>query len=132
LIAVVAGLGVPGPGRVEGRTGVWLPADDRGAERKIAAIGVRVQRGVTLHGFALNCDPVLAEFDRIVPCGISDAGVTSLSVELGRPVGVGDVIDATQEAVLAALDGVLPVAEHAVARPEAPVGLDLRLHPALQ
>jgi lipoyl(octanoyl) transferase len=132
LIAVVAGLGVPGGGRVEGRTGVWLPADDRGPERKVAAIGVRVQGGVTLHGFALNCDPDLTAFDRIVPCGITDAGVTSLSVELGRPVGVADVIDATQDAVLAALDGVLPVTEHAVARPQAPAGLDLRLHPALQ
>jgi lipoyl(octanoyl) transferase len=132
LIAVVAGLGVPGGGRVEGRTGVWLPADDRGPERKVAAIGVRVQSGVTLHGFALNCDPDLTAFDRIVPCGITDAGVTSLSVELGRPVGVADVIDATQDAVLAALDGVLPVTEHAVARPQAPAGLDLRLHPALQ
>jgi lipoyl(octanoyl) transferase len=132
LIAVVAGLGVPRPGRVKGRTGVWLPADDRGPERKIAAIGVRVQGGVTLHGFALNCDPDLTEFDRIVPCGITDAGVTSLSVELGRSVGVADVIDATQDAVLAALDGVLPVAEHVVAREETPAGLDLRLHPALQ
>jgi lipoyl(octanoyl) transferase len=132
LIAVVAGIGVPGPGRVKGRTGVWLPADDRGPERKIAAIGVRVQGGVTLHGFALNCDPDLTEFDRIVPCGITDAGVTSLSVELGRPVGVADVIDPTQDAVLAALDGTLPVTEHAVARPQAPAGLDLRLHPALQ
>jgi lipoyl(octanoyl) transferase len=132
LIAVVAGLGVPAPGRVKGRTGVWLSADDRGPERKIAAIGVRVQGGVTLHGFALNCDPDLTEFDRIVPCGISDAGVTSLSVELGRPVGVADVIDATHDAVLAALDGLLPVTEHAVARPQAPAGLDLRLHPALQ
>jgi lipoyl(octanoyl) transferase len=132
LIAVVAGLGVPGPGRVAGRTGVWLPADERGPERKVAAIGVRVQGGVTMHGFALNCDPDLTEFDRIVPCGITDAGVTSLSIELGRPVGVADVIDATQDAVLAALDGVLPVAEHAVARPQAPAGLDLRLHPALQ
>jgi lipoyl(octanoyl) transferase len=86
LIRVVHDLGVTRAGRVEGRSGVWLPADHRGPERKIGAIGVRVQGGVTLHGFALNCDPDLAAFDRIVPCGIADAGVSSLSVELDRPV----------------------------------------------
>ena len=87
LIDVCAELGVTA-GRVEGRSGVWLPADDRGPERKIAAIGIRVAQGVTLHGFALNCDPDLTWFDRIVPCGIADAGVTSLTKELGRDVSV--------------------------------------------
>ena len=77
--------------RVAGRTGVWVRADEHGPDRKVAAIGVRVARRVTLHGFALNCDPDLREFDRIVPCGITDAGVTSLSKELGRPVTVADV-----------------------------------------
>jgi lipoyl(octanoyl) transferase len=72
---------------------VWVPADDRGRERKIAAIGIRVAQGVTMHGFALNCDNDLKWFDRIVPCGISDADVTTLSAELGRPVGVTDVLD---------------------------------------
>ena len=76
--------------RIEGRSGVWVPADDRGPDRKVAAIGIRVARGVTLHGFALNCDCDLARFDRIVPCGIRDAGVTSLTAELGRPVTVAD------------------------------------------
>ncbi|WP_375489313.1 lipoyl(octanoyl) transferase LipB [uncultured Jatrophihabitans sp.] len=90
LIDVCAELGVPA-GRVEGRSGVWLPADARRPERKIAAIGIRVARGVTLHGFALNCDPDLHAYDRIVPCGIADAGVTSLSAELGRDVTVGEV-----------------------------------------
>ncbi len=131
LIAVVAGLGLTAAGRIDGRSGVWLPADDRRPERKIAAIGVRVQSGVALHGFALNCDPDLAAFDRIVPCGITDAGVTSLTAELGRPVPVGSVIDATEAAVRAVLDGDLPVAAHPVAQPAAPAGLDLRLHPAL-
>jgi lipoyl(octanoyl) transferase len=76
-------------GRVPGRSGVWLPADPstspgiRRPERKIAAIGVRVAGGVTMHGFALNADPDLAWFDRIVPCGIADAGVTSIAAELG-------------------------------------------------
>ena len=117
---------------MEGRSGVWLPADDRGPERKIAAIGVRVQGGITLHGFAINCEPDLVAFDRIVPCGITDAGVTSLSAELGRSVPVAEIIDATERAVLAVLDGTLPVREHAVARPVAPAGLDLQLHPALR
>jgi lipoyl(octanoyl) transferase len=134
LIAVVAGLGVTAAGRVEGRSGVWLPADATRPERKIAAIGVRVQGGVAMHGFALNCEPDMDAFDRIVPCGITDAGVTSLSVELGRRVPVAEVLDAVAAAVLDALDGRLPVREHPVAEPAAadtPAGLDLRLHPAL-
>ncbi len=79
--------------RVEGRTGVWLDADPgRGLiERKIAAIGCRIARGVGMHGLALNCDNDLSWFGRIVPCGISDAGVTSLTNELGRAVTVADV-----------------------------------------
>jgi lipoyl(octanoyl) transferase len=95
LIRACADLGVPA-GRVRGRSGVWLPADALRPERKIAALGVRVSRGVTMHGFAINCDVDLAEFDRIVPCGISDAGVTSLSAELGRHVGVIEVADVVQ------------------------------------
>lgn len=91
LIDTCAELGVPAS-RVAGRSGVWLPADERGPERKIAAIGIRVASGVTLHGFALNCDPDLSWFDRIVPCGIADAGVTSLSRELGRDVTVAEVL----------------------------------------
>ena len=79
-------------GRVAGRSGVWLAADDRAPERKIAAIGVRVAQRVTLHGFAINCDADLSAFDRIVPCGITDAGVTSLSRERGRDVSVEDVL----------------------------------------
>jgi lipoyl(octanoyl) transferase len=131
LIRVVHDAGVPGAGRVDGRSGVWLPADDRRPERKIAAIGVRVQGGVTLHGFALNCEPDLGAYDRIVPCGITDAGVTSLAAELGRPVPVAEIIGAAGSAVEAALDGALPVAEHPVVRAAAPAGLDLRLHPSL-
>lgn len=132
LIRVVHGLGLTAAGRIDGRSGVWLPADDRGPERKLGAIGVRVQGGVTLHGFALNCEPDLAAFDRIVPCGITDAGVTSVTAELGRRVPVDEVRDAVETAVLAVLDGELAVAGHPVARPAVPAGLDLRLHPALR
>src|SRR3954470_18550652 len=116
LIAVVTGMGLPGAGRVDGRTGVWLPADARGPERKVAAIGVRVQRGVTMHGFALNCDPDLTWFDRIVPCGITDAGVPPLAADLGRPVPVDGLSGATAAAPLDALDAPLPVADHALHR----------------
>jgi lipoyl(octanoyl) transferase len=91
LIRVCADFGLT-TGRVPGRSGVWFPAGAGGPERKVAAIGVRVSRGVTMHGFALNCDCDLRWYDRIVACGISDAGVTSLSAELGRDVGVGETL----------------------------------------
>lgn len=91
LIDVCAEFGLVA-GRIEGRSGVWVPADDRGPARKVAAIGIRVARGVTLHGFSLNCDCDLTYYDRIVPCGIRDAGVTSLAAELGRPVTVADAL----------------------------------------
>jgi lipoyl(octanoyl) transferase len=91
LIQVCADLGVT-TARVPGRSGVWLRADDKRPERKIAAIGIRVSRGVTMHGFSLNCDVDLGWYDRFVPCGIADAGVTTLSQELGRPVSVADVL----------------------------------------
>lgn len=76
---------------VTGRSGVWVPADAHGPERKICAIGLRVAQGVSMHGIALNCDCDLDAFARITPCGISDAGVTSLSRECGRPVPVEEV-----------------------------------------
>lgn len=91
LIDVCAEFGVVAE-RVEGRSGAWIRATDGGLDRKIAQIGIRVSRGVTLHGFALNCDCDLANFDRFVPCGIRDAAVTSLSAELGRPVPVAEVL----------------------------------------
>ncbi len=91
IIDVCADLGVDTM-QVKGRSGVWVAADDRGPERKIAAIGVRVTEGVTMHGFALNCDNDLAWFDRIVPCGITDATVTTLSKELSRDVPVQEAL----------------------------------------
>ncbi|MCW2705654.1 MAG: lipB [Blastococcus sp.] len=102
LIEVCAGFGLA-TGRVEGRSGVWVAADQPGSgfrpERKVAAIGVRVARGVTMHGFALNCDPDLTAFGSIVPCGIPDAGVTSLSAELGRDVTVADAVGPVEAAM---------------------------------
>ena len=90
LIDVLAGFGIEGY-RVEGRSGVWVRRPL--SEDKIAAIGVRVQRGVTMHGFALNCDNSLLPFSHIIPCGISDAGVTTMSEVLGRDVRPADVVD---------------------------------------
>ncbi|WP_299445251.1 lipoyl(octanoyl) transferase LipB [uncultured Phycicoccus sp.] len=91
MIRVCADFGVDVV-RVEGRSGVWVLADERGADRKLGAIGVRVSKRVTMHGFALNCDADLGWADAIVPCGISDAGVSSLTREAGRPVTVRDVL----------------------------------------
>jgi lipoyl(octanoyl) transferase len=102
LIDVCAEFGVRA-GRVEGRSGAWLPADGDRPERKIAAIGIRVAQGVTMHGFSLNCDLDLASgFGQIVPCGIPDAGVTSLSAELGRDVPVAEVVPVVRRALRAA------------------------------
>ncbi|GAA0567851.1 lipoyl(octanoyl) transferase LipB [Paractinoplanes ferrugineus] len=93
LIDVCAEFGVVAQrSAVAGRSGAWVLADERGPDRKIAAIGIRVARGVTQHGFALNCDCDLTQYDRFVPCGIRDAGVTSLSAELGRDVPVAEVL----------------------------------------
>ena len=115
LIKVCADLGLDTI-RIDGRSGVWVPAGDGRPDRKVAAIGVRVSRATTLHGFALNCDCDLDAFGAIVPCGISDAGVTSLSAELRRTVTVDDVRLVVADAVSDALDGVLPVQEHPAAR----------------
>jgi lipoyl(octanoyl) transferase len=102
LIAVCHDLGLDAATRVAGRSGVWLPARDSMPERKLAAIGIRVAQGVTLHGFALNCDCDLSWYERIVACGISDAGITSLSRELNRDVTVDEVLPVVE----ARLDGL--------------------------
>ena len=83
-------------------------AGQRGADRKIAQIGVRVARGVTMHGFSLNCDPDMAAFDKIIPCGIRNAGVSSLSRELGRTVTVADVLPIVERHLRDVL-GAVPV-----------------------
>ena len=78
--------------RVAGRSGTWVPGDERGPDRKVGAIGARVARGATMHGFALNADCDLSWYDRIVPCGIRDAGTTTLSAETGRDITVAQVM----------------------------------------
>ena len=88
LIQVCGDFGITSQ-RVDGRSGVWV-CDEKG-ERKIAAIGIRVATGVSMHGFALNVNPDLSEFNRIIPCGIEDASVTSMQQELGRDISIDEV-----------------------------------------
>ena len=90
--------------RVDGRSGVWV-TDDRG-DRKIAAIGIRVASGVSMHGFAVNVNPDLSEFNRIIPCGIDDATVTSLSAELGREIVVEEVLPLVEKHMYESLSKV--------------------------
>ena len=106
MIDVCAQLGVTAV-RIDGRSGVWVPADDRGPDRKVGAIGIRVKQDVTMHGFSFNADCDLSWGQVIVPCGISDAGVTNLSIELDRHVSVQEILPLAQ----ASLEQVLaPVA----------------------
>jgi lipoyl(octanoyl) transferase len=94
LIATCSELGLTTT-RVEGRSGVWV-VDEKG-QRKIAAIGIRVARGVTMHGFALNVEPDLSPFEAIIPCGIEDAAVTSLAIELGRSISIDEVLPVVEK-----------------------------------
>ena len=103
LIRVCDDLGVATV-RIEGRSGVWIQ-DERG-DRKIAAIGIRVAKGVTMHGFALNINPDLAAFGQIVPCGIADADVTSLEIELGRSITIEEVVPLIERHILDSLKKV--------------------------
>ncbi len=105
MIRVCADFGIDS-GRVDGQSGTWILADERGPDRKVGAIGIRVSRQVTMHGFALNCDPDLAWADVIIPCGIPDAGVTSISRELGRDVSVQEVLPHVEKHLGAVLDPV--------------------------
>ena len=89
MISTCAEFGVTAQ-RIEGRSGAWVTGS--GPDRKVGAIGARVARGTTMHGFALNCDCDLSWFGRIVPCGISDAGVTTLTAEAGRRITVADAL----------------------------------------
>lgn len=88
LIKVCEEFGIKGEQYCD-RSGVWL-RDEKG-DRKIAAIGIRVAKGVTMHGFSLNVNPDMTGFDRIVPCGLSDTSVTSMAIELGRDITIDEV-----------------------------------------
>ena len=103
LIDVCAHFGISAV-RVAGRSGVWVQ-DDRG-DRKIAAIGIRVATGVTMHGFALNVNPDLSAFSKIIPCGIADAEVTSLRGELGREIDIIEVLPIVEKMVSETLSKV--------------------------
>ena len=103
MIAVLAELGVEAE-RVSGRSGVWLRADDLHPGDKIGAIGIRVAEGVTMHGFALNCSNSFEAYEPIIACGIADAGVTSISRELGRTITPEDIIPLISEQLAWALD----------------------------
>jgi lipoyl(octanoyl) transferase len=84
--------------QIEGRSGVWVKGNNS-PDKKIAAIGIRVAKRVTMHGFALNCNNSLDAFRKIVPCGIADADVTTLSLELGRDVSVHEVTSLIEDAL---------------------------------
>ncbi|CAN2204456.1 LipB Lipoate-protein ligase B [Candidatus Nanopelagicaceae bacterium] len=103
LIKVCADFGITGV-RVAGRSGVWI-VDEKG-ERKVAAIGIRVASGTSMHGFALNVNPDLSAFEAIVPCGISDAAVTSLAQELGREITIAEVTPVVEKYLYEALTKV--------------------------
>ena len=118
IIQVVRDLGLQDAGRVDGRSGVWIPGNDTRPERKVGALGIRVTRGVTMHGLALNCNNTLEFYQHIVPCGITDAGVTTLSAELGRDVDTHDMIAPLAAALGAAFSGELTVADHSFTRRE--------------
>lgn len=104
LIDLCAELGIATE-RVCERSGVWVK--DAKGDRKIAAIGIRVAKGVTTHGFAINVNPDLSAYDQIIPCGIVDAGVTSIAEELGKDVTIDEVLPLIEKHLLPALDRVI-------------------------
>lgn len=103
LIKVCADFGINAI-RIDDRSGVWV--SDANGDRKIAAIGIRVASGVTMHGFALNVSPDLAAFGQIVPCGIDDADVTSMAIELAREIDISEVTAAIEKYLIEALGKV--------------------------
>ena len=103
LIAVCHDLGVDAI-RIDGRSGVWI--QDAQGDRKIAAIGIRVAQGVTMHGFALNVNPDLSAFRTIIPCGIADADVTSLEIELKKSITVDEVAPLVERHIFESLKKV--------------------------
>ena len=119
LIYTVRSLGVRSAGRIDGRSGVWVPASARAADpaasqrdRKIAAIGIRITRGVTMHGIALNCNNTVDFYQHIIACGIDDADITTLSLELGEDTGIAKAQPLLLEALDEVLSGRMQVADH--------------------
>jgi lipoyl(octanoyl) transferase len=104
MIATCAEFGVEAV-RVEGRSGAWVPGTGGRPDRKVGAVGIRVARGVTMHGIAINCDCDLSWYGRFVPCGISDAGVTSLTAETGRDITVTEVAEVAERQLADVLGG---------------------------
>ena len=104
LIEVCQSFGIPAERYCE-RSGVWIR--DAKGDRKIAAIGMRVAKGVTMHGFALNVNPDLSAYSRIIPCGIADADVTSMAQELGRLITIDEVLPLVESSILTALTKVI-------------------------
>lgn len=92
MIAVMEDYGIKAE-RIKGRAGVWIKADSKGPDRKIAAIGIRVLNGVTMHGIAINCNNDLAPYGQIIACGITDAGVTTMSLETGQDIPPARIVD---------------------------------------
>ena len=92
MISVMEDYGIKAE-RIKGRAGVWIRSDSKGPDRKIAAIGIRVLDGVTMHGVAINCSNDLAPYSQIIACGITDAGVTTMSLETGREIRPADIVD---------------------------------------
>ncbi|AZA11812.1 lipoyl(octanoyl) transferase LipB [Corynebacterium gerontici] len=112
LIQTVRQAGISTAGRIDGRSGVWVPGTNGGQHRKVAALGIRITRGVTMHGLALNCNNTLEFYEHIIPCGIDDAGVTTMSQELRREVSTEDMTQPLVTEVRRALAGELVVADH--------------------
>ncbi len=112
IIQTVREAGVAKAGRIDGRSGVWVPASGVQPDRKVAAIGIRITHGVTMHGISLNCSNTLDYYQHIIPCGITDAGVTTMTRELGREVTIEDMTDPLLHSLTEALEGRLTVADH--------------------
>lgn len=135
VIQAVRDAGVTSAGRIDGRSGVWVPETTAAAnpqaptrDRKVAALGIRITRGVTMHGLSLNCNNTLDHYGHIVACGIDDADVTTMSLELGREVAPGEMAGGVVKQLRRALAGELVVADHSFkAMPDPTKGLTRRL-----
>jgi lipoyl(octanoyl) transferase len=113
MIAVLSDYGILAQ-RIKGRAGVWISADAKGPDRKIAAIGIRVHEGVTMHGFAINCNNDLAPYAQIIACGITDAGVTTIAEETGRDIAPADLVSRITEELRKNEDALVATPEGAL------------------